>query len=343
MHFIADQLRTRGDTAFFSLGYSYLSKLKADPRSLLWSKSNIVEHFDGVQCYLFRTRLHPFNLKKFRVPILAKMAFNAYAASMPAIFNDWVKNARTIIIESGVAVSILKTVKKINPSSYLIYIASDALDTIDCDPYLTELLCDMTPYLDRIIVPSRLLAHNFPDLASVRYVPHGIESERFEMSIASPYLGGTNVISVGSMLFDSRFFEIACAKRPDLKFHIIGGGHKSKKLSAANLTVYDEMSFEKTIAYIKYADVGVAPYIGERVTPYLADTSMKLMQYGFFGVPAICPWLAAGDHFGRFGYDPMSSESILNSINKALTHGRFPGLKYKTWFQVTDAILDMDG
>ena len=100
------------------------------------------------------------------------------------------------------------------------------------------------------------------------------------------------------------------------------------------------MPFQKTIAYIKHADAGIAAYGGTNVAPYMADTSMKLMQYGILGLPSVCPQVVVGDRLGRFGYEPGSRSSILAAINSALAAGRFPGFAALTWAEVVDRILE---
>jgi 2-beta-glucuronyltransferase len=73
-HFIADELARRGQTRFFSVGFSFLSKLKHDPRVSLWDRANTIENYNGVDTYLWRTFLHPFNLrKKLLAPVTAAM------------------------------------------------------------------------------------------------------------------------------------------------------------------------------------------------------------------------------------------------------------------------------
>ena len=95
----------------------------------------------------------------------------------------------------------------------------------------------------------------------------------------------------------------------------------------------------KRSAYIKHADLGIAPYKADCVQDYLCDTSMKLMQYEYFGVPAICPTAAVGGHAGRFGYVPGDRNSIGKAIRAALTAGKFAPPAILSWSEVTDRIL----
>jgi 2-beta-glucuronyltransferase len=123
-------------------------------------------------------------------------------------------------------------------------------------------------------------------------------------------------------------------------FHVIGGGSAAATLAAPNIRTYDEMRFSDTIPYLLHADFGIAPYNAERVAPYLVDTSMKLMQYGALGLPAVCPTVVAGDKTGRFGYQPGDAGSIADAVRGALALGRYQGEVPLNWRQVTDRILD---
>jgi 2-beta-glucuronyltransferase len=141
------------------------------------------------------------------------------------------------------------------------------------------------------------------------------------------------------MLFDPNFFEVAAPAFPDITFHILGAGKRANSLQMPNVFVRGETPFQETLSYIKHADAGIAAYQGARVSPYLADTSMKLMQYGAYGLPAICPGVAVGQHAGRFGYTPGDRASIIAAVAAALAHGRFIGEVQPTWEEVTSQLL----
>ena len=100
----------------------------------------------------------------------------------------------------------------------------------------------------------------------------------------------------------------------------------------------DEMPFARTLPYLQHADAGIAPY-GAGVVPYLADSSLKLAQYGGLGLPGICPDIAAKGHAHRFGYTPGDKPSIVAAIKAALAHGRFAGTEPLGWADVARRVL----
>lgn len=339
MHFIAESLSKRDITRFFSFGFSLLSYLKDDPRLSLWSKSNTVEVIEGVECYLWRTPIHPVSLRRSSLRYLENAAFSLYTSLVPKILREWILKSNSIIIESGFPIIFIRLCRELNPSARLVYVASDGLKTIDCANFIINKFFKDAHLLDGIRLPSRELLHEMPSVSSVFFVPHGFDKGIGDHIGASPYSYGLNAVSVGSMLFDPTFFEVAADAFPHIIFHVIGGGAYAAKLSAPNIKVYGEMPFKDTIPYLKYADFGIAPYNDAKVAPYLSDTSMKLMQYGFLGLPAVCPNIVAGQKTGRFGYSPGNRESIISAINSALKFGHFPSSPVLTWDEVTDRIL----
>lgn len=342
IHFIAQELVAHGNVYFFSVCFSLLSKIKKDPRLSLWNLSNQLERRDGVDCYLWKSLLHPVNLEALTLSFLEKLWLSLYVRFSPSILGKWIREAQTIIIESGKAVAFFPLIKKINPCARIIYNCSDALETIGCSSVLIRDLKRYAPQMDLIRIPSQHMAPFFPKEAKLCVIPHGIDYDRLQQKVTSPYTSGINLISVGSMLFDSSFFEIAASAFPEITFHVIGGGKKATYLQAANIRVYDEMPFEKTLAYLKYAHAGIAPYCADKVDPYLADTSMKLIQYGAMGLPSICPNTTVGNYKWRFGYIPNDPQSITKAVRDALAFGRFDGTSPLTWSEVVNRMLSTE-
>jgi 2-beta-glucuronyltransferase len=339
MHFIARELAKRGTVRFFSLGFSLLSHFNGDPRLPILQRANRIEEFQGVQCFLWKSAWHPFNLRRPALRGLSRMLFKAYRRRMPDVFRSWVEDSDVIIVESGMSPILMPIIHRLNPRARKIYIASDLLHTIGVDPYVSAELDAWIDRFDTVIVPSPMMIPAFPASAKTRFVPHGLDLAQATVG-ASPYTGGNHAVSVGSMLFDRSFFELAAPNFPQVTFHVVGGGSAARHLTHANVKVYGEMPYERTLAYIKYADFGIAPYNAEGAQAYLCDTSMKLMQYAYFGIPAVCPEVAVGGHAGRFGYVPGEPASIAQAICGALAAGRFKPPPMLSWSEVTERIID---
>jgi 2-beta-glucuronyltransferase len=341
MHFLADALAGRGTVNFYSIGFSYFSLIKSDPRAELWTQANTVERRGGVQCYLERDLVHPVRTGRDWLHRPEAAWFASYARKPRKQFWDWVATAETIIFESGLSVLLAEQVAIANPAARKIYLASDDLKTIGCSDVLKDALDRSAASFTHAVLPSKLLAQALPAGMAKAYVPHGFDKAAFSPAGESPFSGPVNAVSVGSMLFDANFFKIACAEFPKVAFHVIGGGRNSTGLAAENLVVLPEMPFSETVRYIKHASVGIAAYTAGDVPYYLSDTSMKLWQYQYVGLNSVCPHFACGELPGRFGYDPDNSASIVAALDDALGAARFePNHSlFLDWSDVADRIL----
>lgn len=340
IHFIAEELAKRDNTRIFSFAFSHLSRIKKDQRVELWNQSNIIAVHDGVENYLWRTPIHPVNLRKAFLRPIEKFMFFIYRMATPRVLKTWAKQSSVIIFESGFPIQLVRMCKKLNPSAKLVYLASDSLSTIDCAETIITEFEAIGPKLDYCILPSRKLTDEMPKGTTSYFVPHGLDKSILQHADPSPYEeGSVNIASVGSMLFDASFFEIAAEMFPDITFHVIGAGSGANHLKAPNIKLYGEMPFLDTIPYLAHANAGIAPYKGDKVSPFLIDTSMKLMQYGFLGIPAICPDTVVGNRAGRFGYVPGDKQSIIAAVKNALRSGRFESQPTLSWQDVAERII----
>ena len=339
LHFIADELVQRGKTRFFSLRYSHLSRYKADPRCDIDARANQVESWNGVECFLWKTLVHPFNTRKKALRPLENILFQGYRAFPHPVLRQWLKEADIIFFESGTAPVFFDMACRLNPKAKKIYIASDDLHTIAVADFVSDCFARAAPQMSALCLPSRALATTMPESRNKYFVPHGLDHSIAEQADPSPYGPGKHAVSVGSMLFDSSFFQIAARLFPDITFHVIGSGCINQNY-ADNVQVYDEMRHQDTLPYIKHADFGIAPYRSEAVPAYLADTSMKLMQYDFFGLPAVCPMPAVGSHLSRFGYQPGNATSIELAIRAALAAPHRSSSRHLSWGEVVDRLID---
>lgn len=340
VHFIAAELALRGKTRMFSIGFSPLSHAKGkDPRLGMTVPANTPGMKDGVECYLWRTFAHPFNPRHPALQVISPLAFETYRALSPPILREWVEDASTIFVESGLGVLWLADFRRWNAKAEIIYIASDDMATIGVDPYLLRLLRTKGHLIDGVRVPSRTLASVMPGNTNVFYVPHGIDESIADLCDPSPYKHGVHAVSVGSMLFDPQFFAIAAAQFPEITFHVIGSGARREQLPPA-VVMHAEMPFAETLPYIKHARFGIAPYRQANVPYYLSDTSMKLMQYEFLRIPAVCPYFVVGNHPTRHGYQPGDAASISDAIRGALAAKPTEDNSFLNWSNVVDRLLN---
>lgn len=320
MHFITTELAKLGTTRFFSLRYSLLSRHTHDPRVSLDPVANRIGIYQGVECYLWKTLIHPFNTRRSWLRPLEYLMFTWYAQGRNPVLRQWIREADVILLESGIAPIFFDLIKKLNPQAKVVYRGSDDLDTIQVAGYISRAFARAAPRMDTVALSSKAMQDGVPAGCPAVFVPQAIDHSLADKADPSPYKQGIHAVSLGSMLFDPEFFVLASRRFPDIQFHVIGSGHPRHPDYGPNVHVYGEMPFLQTLPYIKHARFGIAPYTDTRLPPYLRDTSLKLTQYEFFGIPAVCPHTIAGNYQSRVGYTPGDTDSITRAISAALDY-----------------------
>lgn len=339
IHFIAEELAQRGKTRFFSLRYSMLSGLKEDARKCLDPRSNQKEMYLGVECFLWKTLVHPFNARCQALTFFEEILFWLYTLCPSCVLVEWIKEADVIIFESGVSIIYFDLACQLNPAAKKIYRASDDLTTIHAARYVQRALHRAAPAMASICLASPLLALGVSATNNLYYIPHGVDHSIADRADPSPYGEGIHAVSIGSMLFDPTFFEVASQEFPDITFHVIGSGLGRQSGYGPNVKVYGYMKHVETLRYMKHATFGIAAYTAD-VPEYLRDSSLKLVQFDFFGAPAVCPRKVVGNYISRFGYTPGDCSSIVAAIHAAGMAKRQSSRQYLNWQQVTDRLLD---
>ena len=339
---VADGLVRLGhQVTFVSTRFSRLSRLSGDSRLPLWDRANRVETVKGVQCYLARTLAHPFQSSN---PVLnSAMAFlyRFYAELPDGRFDSFMREADDVIVESSIAAIYLRRIRRLNPNARIIYYATDRLDTVGAHPFVLRRLEQDRALIHHVSIRSPKMASVF-DWAADRLfrAEFGIDPAPYAAIGPSPYpLGTTSVVSVGSMLFDPTFVQLAATAFPEVAFHVIGCGTEFD--APANVTVHPEMPFADTLPFVKHATLGAAPYRAAPGAEYLVDSSLKIAQYEYFGLPVVCPKFAAGETGGRFGYEPGDAASIVAALQGAFAAvGTLAPKRFLAWEQVAARILD---
>jgi 2-beta-glucuronyltransferase len=125
LHFIADELAKRGNVRFFSLRYSALSKWRQDIRLILDDRANRIESHKGVECFLWKTPIHPFNTRSAWLKPVEDVLFWTYQRMPHPVLIEWIKTADAIIFESGLAPIYFDLACGLNPIAKKIYRASE--------------------------------------------------------------------------------------------------------------------------------------------------------------------------------------------------------------------------
>ena len=335
-HFLAKALVEQGhEVRFFSVGYSWLSRLRSDSRAFLDSRSNRWETVDGVQAYLWRGSWHAM-----RMPLVRDRMgylYDMWARSRCDALDEAAATADVIIVESGIAPALIPRVRAAAPNARLIYRAADLLSTAGVHPRVQEILEQSDDDVDLVVVVAHAMLPHFDQFRAPKIVlRHGVDREQICAATESPYPGSRNIVSVGAMLFDPKPVSIAAERWPDWTFHLIGVPTSS---FPDNVVQHPEMPFSSTLPYLRHADIGLAAYQKEAQSDYLAESSLKLLQFGAIGLPAVCPQFAVEPGSLRFGYDPEDPATIVNAMERAANSPRAVS-HVRSWSEVAESLIE---
>jgi 2-beta-glucuronyltransferase len=342
LHQIADALVRAGfGVSFISTRYSLLSRLTGDSRLFLWRRANTVELANGVECLLWRTAAHPFRSRLGLVQLLSGYAYDLYSELPNPLFDELLRKADYVVVESGIAAIYLARIRRMNARAKIIYYAADRLETIGAHPSARRKLSENEAVIDHFCLRATQLKDDFPYAAGRMYkAGFGINPEEFAAAGPSPYASDEKVvISVGSMLFDPSVLQTAAANFPQLQFHVIGPGVKFD--APPNVHIHPEMPFDQTLAFVKHASIGLAPYAPVEGGDYLAESSLKLMQFEYYGLPSVCPSFAVGSSANRVGYEPSNEASITHAICSAISMiGQVESRSFPSWEEIALQVIE---
>jgi len=194
---------------------------------------------------------------------------------------------------------------------------------------------------DLIHVPAQAMINDFPPSSKIHYTPQGLDKNAFDTPMPNPYKTPRNIISVGDMLFDSWAVETLARIAPDWNIHVFG-----KKAVVTNpppnVHLYGERPFDTILPYIKYADLGMAPYRPAPDADYLSQSSLKMMQYTYCRLPIIAPDFAAAGRAHVMGYTPFDEPSVITAFEHARNYNRaaIDITSVIPWEAVLDAMLE---
>lgn len=338
---VADGLVRAGyRVSFVSMRFSLLSRLTGDSRLFLNDRANRVEEVNGVRCYLWRTMLHPFASRFGLVNAVTGALYPFYARMHDASVDAMIREADHVIVESSAAALLIRRVKALNPHARIIYYATDRLDTVGAHRYVQQRLLEDAAAIDHVCIRSRGMAEHFAWARDRLFLAEfGVDAAILANVGQSPYTNGrAAAVSVGSMLFDAQYFLAVAEHFPQVDFHVIGGGARFD--APANVIQHAEMPFAATLPYIKHATIGIAPYRDAPGVEYLSESSLKLAQYEYFGLPAACPDFAAGSNPARAGYRPGDAATMVAATARALAMaGTVTPRQFPSWDEVGVRIL----
>lgn len=325
LHFLADSLTAGGDRAdFLSLRLSLISRFSNDGR---WdyarsrTPNRWVRVNDLSDEFIWVNLVHPFATRSAAVNRLTGLVFRHYASLLPAAVRKRLSSYTHILIESGIAVLLAPLIRRLAPQARLIYHAADQLETIGAHPCFREVWEKSIRDYDAIHILAESQRADMPARVPVLFLPHGIAADVFDAATERPYTRPRNAVSVGDMLFDADVLKVLAQGNPDWTFHLFGRKSRLDE-DFTNVVTHGEAPFATVAAYIRHADIGIAPYRPASGADYLSQSSLKMIQYTYCRLPVVAPAFAAAGRAHVSPYEPGNPASILAAFDAAKVYDR---------------------
>ncbi|MGV8937229.1 MAG: hypothetical protein ACOH2J_08915 [Allorhizobium sp.] len=347
LHFIAETLIAGGDHVdFLSCRLSWISRFLKDGR-FTFARTRVTNRWVSVSTefdeFIWMGAIHPMNLKLPALNALTAPIFRQWSRMLPGAVRARLSGYSHVLVESGPAPLLMRKIRKAAPNAQIIYHAADRLQTINVHPCVEDELLSTIGQYDLIHVMAEALRADFPGDAPVVYLPHGISREVFDTASINPYPTARNAVSVGDMLFDSDVIETLAEAFPEWTFHLFGKkAHLDKP--RANVVAHGEVAFETIVPFIKFADIGLAPYRLSDSADYLSQSSLKMIQYTYCRLPIVAPGFAASGRSHVCAYMPGDAASIRDAFAQAAEYDRstIDRSQVRSWSEMTDALMGGD-
>jgi len=344
IHFFIESLLAAGyKVDFVTVGISAVNRYKHDEVWQLVTNTvtnNWTTVSSGLRSYVWVAPFHPFNLRNKLLNVLSEPLFSYYSRLLPEAVKRAVAGCDLIIFEAGVPLLLFDVMARLAPGAKTFYSAADRLSTLNVHPMILKAERKVVSRVDLVRVPAAAMLEDFPSASNVQYIPQGISKKIFDVENLNPYTGKTNAVSVGNMLFDPWMIDSLGKAFPEVTFHLFGGGLGSL-VKGDNIVCYGEVEFAAIVPYLQHADVGLAPYRAEKNADYLAQSSLKIIQYTYCELPIVAPEFAVAGRLNGFGYIPANKTSLISAFVAATSFDRTSIDKsgVKTWSQVTDQVM----
>lgn len=313
---------------------SKLGTLRGVPRNRWYAA-------DGMRGFLWVPPVHPVGARRRLWQWVGAPLIAAYAALLPRAVVEPLQAAELVVIESCAAVALFRRIRRIARQARILYSMSDRLTVVGMHPGLERRLRADAAGYDLVRVPAAALLDDLPG-ARAALVRHGIDRRAFDRVSASPYSSGPNAVLIGDMMLDQPLLERLAGAFPDVRFHYFGRTPLAFPLRA-NLTAWGEQPFERLVPFVQHADVGLALYRRVPGLAYLAESSLKNLQYRYCGLPVVGPAFAMRGVPGALSYDPDCRESAADALRRALEKGRGPPEAVADWDEVAGELLGLVG
>lgn len=321
MHWVSDALRRAGwNVRFVTCDFSWVTRLKGDRRTKfgeIIGLNRLVELEDNLSVGVVSTPFHQLGRANGQLMRLLNTVTAAYPWPMGHVVETFAKDVDLVVVESCGGLSMLDHVRRATQAP-IAYRVSDNLQVIRPVPSLLAAEERAVSSVDAVSLASEHLARRFIGRGRVQIDPMGLDKDLFDAATTSPYEsnGRVNVVISGSSSLDTGALERAAFLFPDWDFIQFGSARNVPQ--QPNIKIMGERPFTELIPYVKFADIGFAPYLARAGFEYQAEHSNRLPQYVYSRLASVVPEALCSDTKPYFlGYRTGDDASMRSAFEAA--------------------------
>lgn len=299
-----------------------------------------IEKKDKIRKFVVCPLLHPVNLRSPYINRLSAPFFCWHARHTARRLAKGIHHPDIVILEPGYGLLLVPALAQFFPKTRFIYTVSDRLDTLKAHPAIVAAEQEALPFFHRIRVPAEAMLDDYPAPLPSVFIPQGLSKADFDFETDNPYSSSKNAVSIGDMLFDGDAVSLLAERFPDWTFHLFGRNTRITAIKP-NIIFYGERALTDIIPYLHHADVALAPYRQEAGNDYLAQSSLKMLQYTYCRLPVAAPVFAAGNRPHVAPYRPGDAQTIIRAFETAIKTDRISIERdgIYDWNEVIDRML----
>lgn len=348
MHWICDSFLKMGwRVRFVTCDFSLITRVRGDRRTQFGNvlgRNTLVDYSENLQVGVLDTFFHVVGWSGDPIGWLLDKVTSVYPWPRGRVVKQMAQDSDLVIVESCGALLLVDLIRKAT-NAPIIYRVSDNIAVVRPVPSLLRAERRAIAEVDAVSLASEILAKSFAGARNLRLDPMGLDKSLFDEEVPNPYLndGRKKVVISGSSGLDVETLRMAAESFPDWDF--IQFGSASELPVLPNLKVMGERPFRELVGWVKFADIGFAPYLARPGFEYQAEHSNRLLQYTYAKLPSIVPAAltsASKPHY--IGYTPGNKESIQGAFERAALFDRadVPFHTVLDWSQLADRLSKVE-
>lgn len=312
MLWVSDHLQAAGwHVTHATVGYSRIGNLMGDKRiAALGYRPKpgchaISAHLTSVY---HLPLLHPVRSRYRVVNALLDPLAPRFRRYWDPLLRQALRAADLVICESGAPVLLAPLLSRHAAKAARIYRVNDDIRLLNAPDAVLRAERQTPAHFTRVSTASPLLAARFAAHPNVTIDPMGVPHHLLRDPGPSPYIdrrARRHAVCAGTTQLDLAALERIARAKPAWRIDVLGRTGVMRP-ALPNLHFHGEVPFDRMLAFVAHADIGLAPYLDRPGVEYQSSNSNRVLLYRFYGLPILGPdRLCAGAGPSVFSYDQI--------------------------------------